>query len=786
MPEAAWLYVLAATPVLFSLNNTRNFDFVKTLYIRGAISVVVLVVAVGWTLSMWLERSRDETQSPLAWRDLDALRQAACVAAIIVLGALALATTTSLVPRISLVGSHLRNFGLYTEGVHVVLFLSLVFGLRTSRQLRRVFDVICATGLVLVLHAALQLLNADPLDIAFIGRGGALAGLTGNSLFYAGFLVTAVMVNGGRLLSLLESDDEADTGAGFDLLVAGVLGLGALLLLVNVALRLVAPWWVFPALPLIWCVLFAGATRIAPSWWSRRHDVAVYGLLFVVQLALVFRTGSRTAWVAVAAAILVFGLITVTNRRVRLAIASLSFAILLFTALILATNVVGSPQAALREVPGVGSVLQAAGQRLTVQGRWEIWRELLTLMSQSRTAAQPLDRLADARQALGLGPGTLYVMMDRFVTQERLRVEGARIDRAHNEMLERFSSGGALGAVAWVAFLASLIALAIAGARRAARGVAPRWAAGAAAAALVGHIATDAFGPGDPTTRIYFWFVAGLVASAAVLEATGVPGSAPTAVPAVVPPLGRSARRARQAQQAAPSSSRRSPLLGTRLIATLGLALFVVGAALLASLPPTPERHGAWLFATSALVVLLLLAVAAVLAGFDIRAFQVGRRDLAMVAPLFLAGTLLFWLVVRPYEADVYNRHAVQATARGQAPVGIELSRWAIAISPNEELYYMTLAAAFGDIAQVAPARQSALPSGSRLQQAIELPLQELPRLSRDDYLALSQAAFERARQLNPYDVVHEGNLARLHALRAQLVASGSTILELATAPLRR
>src|SRR4051812_28695792 len=81
-PESAWLYVLIATPLTFSIGLTRNFDLPKTVYFRGAMALVVVVAVLAYALGPWLR-----TEPVLArWRQRTRLGPAALAAALMVLG----------------------------------------------------------------------------------------------------------------------------------------------------------------------------------------------------------------------------------------------------------------------------------------------------------------------------------------------------------------------------------------------------------------------------------------------------------------------------------------------------------------------------------------------------------------------------------------------------------------------------------------------------------------------------------------------------------------------------
>jgi tetratricopeptide (TPR) repeat protein len=783
LPEAAWLYALCVAPSVFGIAYTRNFDLLKTVYFRGTMAVVVVVAIVAFALGP--PAAGAAYGQGRGWSALDRRQRSAVVAAALVLISLLLSTGLGILPRVSLAGSHLRNFGLFTEAMHVLLFLAVLLGLRSVAQLWRAIDVVVAGSVVVVLYGLSQAFGADPLGLIYSGRGFSITSTIGNSLFLGGYLVTAILATSARLVSLRAqpSSPAAPDPVGLRIVVGGALSAAVALVVMLVGVEHPGPWWLLPAAPFACLLVVAREWTRAPSFWTRRHDTVALAALLGLQCLALLRTGARTSWVAVALAMLLFALWTLRRRSVRLAAVVGSTLAVLAVAVVLGSTMSSSPIEGLRRAPVVGSLISAAGQRLSVESRVAIWKDVLALVRSRGAGVIAGDPFLPARPLVGHGAGTLYVTLDQFASEERTALESGRVDRAHNELLDRLATLGALGLASWLALLAALVALAVAALRRLARSH-DRAAVAFVAAGLAGIAIGDAFGPGDATSRIYFWFLAGAIAAAPLLTAAA-PAVAATAVLNGVPAhngangSGASrAHRSRPAGRRSASAPTPSAPWGAHWWGVAYALPLAVGVCLLAAVPRSSSYSGHVLL-TSVVVVLSLFGLALHLSGLGLAAIRPTdlRRAIvpaAAAAALVLVSVALFLRITRPAEADLYNRVAVLGTLEGHSIEAVLYARQAIEISPNEELYYMGLGGALGEIARIAPDRPAALPPGDPLILATSLPLDRMAQLSRQDFFRLAEASFLRARELNPYDAVHYQNLIGLADVRADLGDAGA------------
>lgn len=775
-PEIAWLYVAIAVPVVFSIALTRDFDLPKTAYLRATGTALLAVAIARYALGPWLVRR--EPAASVCHRTR--LETAAVVAACAVVVAMVASTVLSVVPRISLAGSHMRNFGLFTEAINLVAFLAVVLALKRRRQLERLCDAVVVVAAIVAADGLSQAAGLDPLGAGFAVAQLAVFSTLGNSGFLGGFLVAAMAITGARILSTWPGQSGAapdSDGRGFDVLVAACLGAVGLAALSLLGVDRAVPWWIMPALPLSCLAVLTADRRLAPDWWTPRWDRAVFSAILVAEAICLVLTRSRAAWLAFPAALLVFALAATGRRSVRLSVGLSAVAMATAIALVLVVTMRDTPLAGVRRLPGFERFVDLVGTRLSADARIAIWGDVLTLIRSGGYGAVDGDRFAALRPLVGYGPGTLYLVGERFASPRRFSVEVSRIDRAHNEYLDRLVSNGALGFAAWVSLTGAIAALGVASVRIAAStGV--RWPAAAVVAALAGLLVNDLAGPGDPTSRLYYWILAGALTSPVLRRGRPSPtadlaGPAATGVTFDRPSRSHGIGVGSRWPQGA-----RARLWGAAALALV----FVLLTAVLAQVPPL-ESHTVVMAVTSAGVFVGLAALALSIgwpapssgsARGPARSARWARIDVLGTVALAALGAALFVRNVQPLEADLYNRLALLASEAGAKPAAADYARRAIAISPNEELYYMTLGGALADIAGVVPDRGAVLPAAMALDFALRRPLQEFGRLTRRDFLNMAEGAFQRARELNPYDSIHYQNLVSLYEVRMELGDAGA------------
>jgi tetratricopeptide (TPR) repeat protein len=792
--EAGWLVALAVVPVFFNIQSGRPFEPDKTALLR----LLALLMAAGGVARAVEERVAGAPRATAGprWRESPLLLCAA-----LYLGSATLSTVFSIVPRLSLWGSHTRLEGLVTLLAHLTVFLSLATRLRRRAQLDRLLAAAIASSVPVCLYAIVQRLGRDPLDWQVAYQEWRVSTTLGNPIF------------AGEYLALLLP-----------------LTLGA------------AAWW--------W------PRRVERGGFVRVALAVAAAALQVVGLGL---TGSRGPWLGAAVALAALLLLTAAARgQRRLAGATLAAGLagLVFLGLL---NVPDGPLEPLRRTAALGRLgrlfADSEGRNPGDRARVLVWQGALRLPRLPAPIVVPgrgPDGAAGLRSIVGFGPETLQgvfgaVYDPAFAAAERrnpdVSAEGTSTfstrvpDRSHNETLDSLALGGVLGVLAYLllhaaAQLTALGALGLAATRREAvllagacatgallvtlvarvalswayLGVAiplglvagwmvfvvvaalrrreagpPRDAAlvGALAAALLGHFVAMQFGPAVVTGRLYFWAYAGLLVALArpggldeAAEESAGPAwdAARAALPALA--LGLAIAFGFAGLKASgggrPGYGLIALLAGATLATYVALAearmrpaLWAAGSAALVT-AAFAELHLQALGATSlvrsldALVASLsghftriALALLAATLGLGIALAGAVRGVPAagwvrLAAALGLTLGLAVPATLGSVNADVLRHFAATFQARSRLAEAVALCEAATRLAPSEAIHHKALGEAL---------LQGARPGEPR----------------NADLLKRAEAAFARAQALDPLSSDHAVNRARLARRRAEL-----------------
>ncbi|MFQ5858307.1 MAG: tetratricopeptide repeat protein, partial [Anaerolineae bacterium] len=127
--------------------------------------------------------------------------------------------------------------------------------------------------------------------------------------------------------------------------------------------------------------------------------------------------------------------------------------------------------------------------------------------------------------------------------------------------------------------------------------------------------------------------------------------------------------------------------------------------------------------------------------------FWQGRIRWTYLPMLILAAGLVWATSVRPVLADVYFNSGQALADQGNLEAGILLYHDALALQPNEDIYYLRLSEAYAKLAQAATD-----------------PVQQ------DNWFEEARKSAQQAWQLNPGQTYHALNLAHVYLLWAQAV----------------
>ncbi len=184
MIEAVTLTAVILAPLFFNVTASWDFTLSKAVLVRA----LAWLAALAWLVQRMEVRGSPQVPKSLTVRELrDRLPPLALPTALVVLAA-ALASLVSIAPGVSFWGSLERAQGLYTILAYVVLFLAARRALRTRDQVARLVTALVVASLPVALYALAQAFDSDPINwlSEAAGRPGSSIG---NPIFVGEYMV---------------------------------------------------------------------------------------------------------------------------------------------------------------------------------------------------------------------------------------------------------------------------------------------------------------------------------------------------------------------------------------------------------------------------------------------------------------------------------------------------------------------------------------------------------------------------------------------------------------------
>ncbi|WP_376793476.1 tetratricopeptide repeat protein [Thermoflexus sp.] len=390
MLEAGWLLAVVIAPLFFNIYTSRVFEPDKLTLVRS----LALIMAAAWLIKLveaWGQRVPLAQALGFSWRTPIVLPALATA------GVYLLATALSITPYTSFFGSYQRLQGTYSWLAYLVVFFSMLAGLRTRAQFERLALTMVIVSLPVAIYGLIQRYRLDPLP-----WGGdvtsRVASHMGNAIFVAAYLIMAFMFTLGRLAETFHS--------------------------------------------------------ILTTEPPRNSDVvrgALYVFMAAVQLATIYFSFSRGPWLGLMGGLFLFLLLWLVVRRHRtglLATLGLSAAGLV---LLIFLNIPGGPLEFLRQSPYIGRLGHIFETETgTGKVRVLIWQGALQLVLPHAPIQYPdgrSDPFNVLRPLIGYGPESMYVAYNRFYPPALAHYEArtASPDRSHNETFDALVNTGLLG-----------------------------------------------------------------------------------------------------------------------------------------------------------------------------------------------------------------------------------------------------------------------------------------------------------------------------------------------------
>lgn len=451
--EAGWLAALVVVPLFFSPFSDRAFEPAKVAIVRSLAGVMCAAWLVSWLASHPTGRSKRSSGSGRG--------NLLAVPVLLLLAANGLATAASISIETSIVGAYERSQGLYTIGSYIAIFFVVADRMRSLRQVERAITAALVASFPVALYGILQRYGLDPLppDPIF---GEASASTLGNPGFLGGYLAIVAPLALMRLVGAVGEAAEppgarstVPFGAAAACLAALVLGFGLGVVAAAGAVLLVLAGW-----------LLAGmrARRASAAAADGSSDsgetapfllVALYSILLAAQVSALLASDTRGPALGLLGAMCVFVCLhALLHARARLLAGSL-------VAGALAVGLVVALHPAGTRAHNETSANPTADVRKQI---WEAAVELAVPHDALWSAETGFDRLRAVRPLLGYGPDSFYAASGHVLSPELGVLQGrtARPDHAHNETLDTLVESGAIGLVAYLLLLGTVLYLALA------------------------------------------------------------------------------------------------------------------------------------------------------------------------------------------------------------------------------------------------------------------------------------------------------------------------------------
>jgi len=398
--EIGWLLAVVITPLLFNVYSSRVFEPDKLTTLR----TVTVIMAAAWLVKLIEERANGRHEIGFTWRTPLVFPTLFMVAVYL------LSTILSVTPWVSLLGSYQRLQGTYTTLSYIVIFLTILQGLRTHAQLDRLITVTILNSLPIALYGLIQHNGLDPLPWGGDVQTRVAANM-GNAIFVAAYLIMIFPLAVGRIAESFkailteEESDWADVvrAAGYIFIAA---------------VDLIAIWYTQSRGPLLGLI------------------AASYFLLLLLALSSRTKWGAASTLSIITATALVVGFLAVINTP-------------------------DGPLQSLQRVPWLGRLGEVFDfEHGTGKVRALIWDGMVDLILPHEPIQYPdghPDPFNALRPLVGYGPESIYVAYNSFYPPLLGHYESrtASPDRSHNETLDSLAITGLLGLIAYLGIFGS-------------------------------------------------------------------------------------------------------------------------------------------------------------------------------------------------------------------------------------------------------------------------------------------------------------------------------------------
>ena len=438
--EAAWLLAVVLTPLHYNVYTNRTFEPDKLSLLRSLAIIVCCVWIVKFFEGGFGGKGPVATPetSPTAgngswWKSAV---QTPFVLPVVLFGLVyILSTVLSIVPALSVWGSYSRLQGFYSMFSYIVIFFTVLAGLREKDQLDRMINVIILTSVPIAFYGLLQHYGFDPTGWSMNMRDRPGANM-GNPIFLAAYLIMVMPLTLFRVIEFFPGRKTGREGNGVRVLFFS-------------------------------CYLFAAICQFAAVFFSQSRGpwlgmfaglsvFSLAGLLLLRRMeggAFTLKDGLSAFLFSICSTLTLFipAYVVVILRRkgFRWLWLAFIFQIILLLGFIAFLNVPKSPLSVLRDAPYIGRLGHLSeAESGTAKVRAIIWRGTVELIG-----SNPL------RMIVGNGPESMKYVWDPHSPRELAHYEArnASPDRSHNETFDLLVTTGLIGLLVYMFLIGTIV-----------------------------------------------------------------------------------------------------------------------------------------------------------------------------------------------------------------------------------------------------------------------------------------------------------------------------------------
>jgi tetratricopeptide (TPR) repeat protein len=789
--ESGWLVALATVPLYFDVFSSRVFEPDKIILFRCLVLVMLAAAAVA-SVDAQASVSQESTNRPgirgvlrSPWLKANPIARPVAL----LFAAELLATVTSIAPLTSVLGSYQRLQGTYTLLSYVAFFFLIAAYLRRSEQLDRLIRVVLLTTVPICLYGVAQHLNLDPLSWG----GDVMLRVTstmGNAIFLAAYLIMVIPLTAARLIAAVRRADSISPAPNDN---STTIRWGLLILFQNVAMAiplvlqtgLLEIWWAATGFIGLFVLVAVVPIPVASSRATLRLEAAALGTLLVLQVGCLLLTQSRGPWLGLFVGAIAFVLLIQFSSGLRRAVLVTSLTVVVAAlGFLVVFNVPNSPLAAYRAVPYLGRLgqLTDVGEG-TGRVRVLIWQGTAELLKTHPTIGLAPDPLSAARLLVGYGPETMPLAYSPVYPPALGDLESRYTtpDRNHNDPLDHLLMTGVLGLLAYVAVVVGAFRVGWLVVKRA-TSFEERLLPIGLMAALTAHLAETQTGIAIVSTKTYFWTILALLVTLYIR---------PTLIdvnnPSEAGILGQEASAARQtlphrsaaASDSSTGTGQRSSLrpyfrLISQFAGIVAMSQLLLIAIALPHVGGVPSLvYGSFLWLLLAVFAIAFLTIDT-LSKAPVSALTLRTGFVAVVVVLVGA-----WFNLNQLAADVYLKQGNGLDTHGHIAESVVAFRQAVNLAPYQAFYAVYLGRAYLELAGLSTDLTPGLSSPLTLSSVLSDAPSPWMTLSKNDAYESARVIFEYARDVEPLNPDHYGNLARLYRLWGE--SKDTTKLELSS-----